>query len=232
FLEVLSNSSNVGIIKAAQRMDKDTFYRYIVNFGFGEKSGIDLPGESTGLLKPPDRWYLTDFPCISIGQGIGVTPLQMVMALSAAVNGGRLLRPFVVRRVVNAEGKVLWENKPYLRKKVISETTSEILRGILGYVVSEGTGKKAKIAGYTIGGKTGTAQIPSPNGGYFEGRYVASFMGFSPVDAPQIAGIVVVKEPTGVYWGGEVAAPLFGRILSRIAPLLGIFPEKELWVKR
>jgi len=233
FAEIVYNSSDIGIIKAAQRMEKGTFYRYIRNFGFGEQTGIDLPGEAKGLVKPVGRWYLTDFPCISIGQGVGVTPLQMVVALSATINGGNLLRPFVVRSIRNSEGEIIRYNKPYIRRKVISEETSRVLRDILGYVVKKGTGKRAGIEGYTIGGKTGTAQIPSPNGGgYLRGKYIASFMGFAPVDAPKIAGIVVIKEPTGAYYGGEVAAPVFGRILSRILPTLGVLPKGELWVKK
>ena len=233
FVEIVYNSSDTGMIKAAARMDKSLFYKYIIKFGFGRQTGIDLPGEAKGIVKPPGRWYLTDFPCISIGQGIGVTPLQMVVALSAAINGGNLLRPFVVKRILSPEGKVIWENNTQIVGRVISEKTSDVLREILGYVVQKGTGKKASVRGYTIGGKTGTAQIPSPDGkGYVEGKYIASFMGFAPVGDPKIAGIVVVKEPTGVYWGGEVAAPLFGRILSRILPLIGVLPEKELWVKK
>jgi len=233
FTEIIYNSSDVGIIKAAQRMKKDTFYKYIINFGFGKKTGIDLPGEAKGLVKSPGKWYLTDFPCISIGQGIGVTPLQMVVALSAAINGGNLLRPFVVKSILSSRGQIIQERHPYLIRKVISEKTSRILRDILAYVVREGTGKKSEIKGYPVGGKTGTAQIPSPDGkGYIQGKYIASFMGFAPVGNPKIAGIVVIKEPAGVYWGGEVAAPVFGRILSRILPLLGVLPEKELWVKR
>ena len=233
FTEIVYNSSDVGMIKAARRMDKEIFYKYITKFGFGKKTGIDLPGEARGIVKSPGKWYLTDFPCISIGQGIGVTPLQMVVALSAAINGGNLLRPFVVKGIIDPRQGVIRENKPCVVRRVISEKTSRTLREILGYVVEKGTGKKSRIKGYTIGGKTGTAQIPSPDGrGYLKGKYIASFMGFAPVGDPKIAGIVVVKEPAGVYWGGDVAAPVFGRILSRVLPLIGVLPEKELWVRR
>jgi cell division protein FtsI/penicillin-binding protein 2 len=232
FTEIVYNSSDVGIIKLAQRMDKSTFYRYIINFGFGRKTGIDLPGETRGIVKPTREWYLTDFPCISMGQGIAVTPLQMVVALSAAINDGNLLQPYVVKKVLNLKGEVIRENKPRIIKRVISPQTSEKLREILGKVVEKGTGKKSKVRGYSIGGKTGTAQIPSSEiRGYLEDRYIASFMGFAPVGNPEIAGIVVIKEPAGAYWGGEVAAPVFGNILSRILPLLGVLPEKELWVR-
>ncbi len=232
FMEIISNSSDIGTIKAAQRMNKEIFYKYIKSFGFGEKTGIDLPGEARGIVKPPNKWYLTDFPCISIGQGIAVTPLQMVTALCAAINGGYLLQPHVVKSILNQEGKVVQEIKPKVIRKVISSDTSLKLKEALEKVVDNGTGKKAWIRGYTIGGKTGTAQIPSLNGrGYIPGKYIASFMGFAPVGDPKIAGIVVIKEPTGVYWGGEIAAPVFRNILSRILPLLGVLPERERWVK-
>ena len=233
FTEIVYNSSDVGMIKAAQRMDKHTFHKYITQFGFGTKTGVDLPGEAKGLVKPPKRWYLTDFPCISIGHGIAVTPLQMVVALSAVINGGSLLRPFVVKSIRTGENEIILGKEPYLIRKVISEETSRTLREILGYVVQKGTGKKSGVKGYTVGGKTGTAQIPSPDGrGYVSGKYVASFMGFAPVAAPKIAGIVVVKEPAGAYYGGEIAAPVFGKILSRILPSLDVLPEHTLWVKR
>lgn len=232
FVEIMYNSSDVGMIKAAQRMDKHTFYEYITKFGFGETTGIDLPGESKGIVKRPENWYLTDFPCISIGQGIAVTPLQMVTALSAAINGGLLMRPHVVNSILNQKGEVIRKFEPQVIRRVISRETSANLRETLGKVVEKGTGMRAEVKGYTIGGKTGTAQIPSPNGrGYIPGKYIASFMGFAPVGDPKIAGIVVIKDPAGAYYGGEVAAPVFGDILSRILPLLDVLPRGERWVK-
>ena len=157
----------------------------------------------------------------------------MVTALSAIVNGGNLLRPFIVKSIGNSEKEVIWEKEPYLVRRVISEDTSRNLREILAQVVQQGTGKNSQVKGYVVGGKTGTAQVPSSNGrGYIQGKYIASFMGFSPVGNPKIVGIVVVKEPTGGYWGSEIAAPVFGRILTRILPLVGALPEQELWVRK
>lgn len=232
FAEIMYHSSNIGVIKAAQRMQKDVFYRYITEFGFGQITGIDLPGEAKGLLRAVNTWQLTDFPCISMGQGIAVTPLQMVVALSAVVNGGKLMRPFVVKGVCDSEGKLIYENEPHVVRHVISEETSVVLSEILYQVVKQGTAKRTEIRGYKIGGKTGTAQVPSPHGGgYLQGKYIASFMGFAPVGNPEIVGIVVIKEPMGAYYGGEIAVPVFEKILSRILPLLGIMPEEELWVK-
>jgi len=232
FAQVIYNSSDIGTIKSALKMKKKIFYHYITLFGFGKQTGIDLPGEAKGIVRPPSKWSGIDLPCISIGQGIAVTPLQMVVALCSAVNGGKLLKPYIVKSILDSEGKIVWQNHPIVVRKVISSSTSEKMREILRGVVREGTGKKSQVKGYSIGGKTGTAQIPSlKKGGYFPNKYIASFMGFAPVGNPKIVGIVLVKEPTGVYWGGEVAAPIFGKILQRILPYLNILPKKEVWVQ-
>ena len=232
FAQVIYNSSDIGTIKAALKMGEKTFYHYITLFGFGKRTGIDLPGEAKGIVRPPSRWSRIDLPCISIGQGIAVTPLQMVVALCSVVNGGKLLRPYVVKSILNSNGKIVWQNHPVVVRKVISSSTSKKMREILKGVVREGTGKKSQVEGYSIGGKTGTAQIPSlEKRGYFPNKYIASFMGFAPVGNPKIAGIVLVKEPAGVYWGGEVAAPVFGKILQRILPYLNILPKEEKWVQ-
>ncbi len=228
FAEIIQNSSDVGMIKAARRMKEREFYHYIRLFGFGNKTGIDLPGEERGIVRPSSSWFGSDFASISIGQGIAVTPLQMVTALCALINGGSLLRPYVVKYIRSPEGQIIKENKPQVIRKVISASTSHKIRKMLEKVVEEGTGTKAKVEGYSIGGKTGTAQIPAPDGsGYLEDEHIASFMGFAPVGSPQIAGIVIIKEPTGVYWGGEIAAPVFGRIIKRVMAYLNVSPEKE-----
>jgi len=149
----------------------------------------------------------------------------MVTALCALINGGSLLRPYVVKYIRSPEGQIIKENKPQVIRKVISASTSRTsrkIRKMLEKVVEEGTGTKAKVEGYSIGGKTGTAQIPAPDGsGYLEDEHIASFMGFAPVGSPQIAGIVII------YWGGEIAAPVFGRIIKRVMAYLNVSPEKE-----
>jgi len=228
FAQIIQNSSDVGVIKAASRMPKETLYKYICLFGFGKKTGVDLPGEERGIIRPPSSWSLTDFPSICIGQAVAVTPLQMVNFLCALINGGKLLKPYVVKYVCSPEGKIIKENKPQVIREVISPSISEKLKKALAEVVNHGTGTKAKLRDYSIGGKTGTAQIPAlDRRGYLQDRYIASFMGFAPVGSPRIAGIVIVKEPTGVYWGGEVAAPLFARIIKRIMPYLNVAPEES-----
>ena len=231
--EILINSSNVGVVKLASRMEKEIFSKYLHLFGFGEKTGLDLPGEERGILRSASSWSLTDLPCIAMGQGIAVTPLQMVTALSALINGGELLRPYLVKYVRSPEGKIVEENGPVVRRRAISSFTSNQIRELLGQVVEQGTGRKAKVEGYSIGGKTGTAQIPAPDRrGYLPDKYISSFIGFAPVDSPVIAGIVVIREPTGAYYGGEIAAPLFGKIMKRVLPYLNILPQKEEWVER
>lgn len=226
--EIFENSSNVGVIELASRMKKEKFYKYIRLFGFGSRTGVDLPGEGKGIVRSPSDWSLTDLPAISIGQGIAVTPVQMVAALSALINGGKLLRPYVVKYVSSSDGKIIKENRPLVIRRVSSESLSQTIKSLLEGVVEEGTGKRAKVTGYSLGGKTGTAQIPASNKrGYLSNKYIASFMGFAPVDSPRIAGIVIIKEPTGAYYGGEVAAPLFRRIMKRVLPYLNILPQKE-----
>ncbi|MEA1964575.1 MAG: penicillin-binding transpeptidase domain-containing protein, partial [Candidatus Aerophobetes bacterium] len=233
FSQIIQDSSDVGTIKLAQRMEEELFYRYICLAGFGKKTGIELPGEEKGIVRPPSSWSSIDLPCISIGQGIAVTPLQMVVALSSLINGGELLKPYIVKYISTPEGKIIIKNNSHLLRKIISSSTSRKMRRLLKKVVEGGTGTEAGIEGYTMGGKTGTAQIPLSNGkGYIQNRYIASFMGFTPVDSPEIVGIVIIKESTGGYWGGEIAAPVFGRIMKRILPYLNILPEKSRWVKQ
>ena len=232
FIEIVQNSSNVGIIKLASRMKKEKFYQYLRLFCFGSRTGIDLPGEAKGIVRSPSHWSLTDPPSIAIGQGIAVTPVQMVTAFCALINGGKLLRPYVVKYVYSPQGKIIKENRPLVIRRVESDSLSQTIRSLLERVVEAGTGTRAGITGYSLGGKTGTAQIPASNGrGYLPNKYIASFMGFAPVDSPRIAGIVIIKEPTGAYYGGQVAAPLFGRIMKRILPYLNILPQKGELVK-
>ncbi|TET29505.1 penicillin-binding protein 2 [Candidatus Aerophobetes bacterium] len=232
FYTIVQHSSDIGMIKLASRINNDIFFQYIKHFGFGTRTGVDLPGEEKGIARPSSSWSLTDPPCIAIGHGIAVTPLQMVTFLSAAINGGKLLRPYVVRAILEPGGRVIKKNNSHLVRTIISDSTSSMLREFLKGVVAGGTGERAGVSGYFVGGKTGTAQIPlSGARGYAEGRYISSFMGFAPVGSPKVAGIVIIKEPTGAYWGGEIAAPVFGRIIRRALPYMNVLPEDEKWVK-
>ena len=232
FYTIVQHSSDIGIIKLASRINNDIFFQYIKHFGFGTRTGVDLPGEENGIIRPSSSWSLTDPPCIAMGQGIAVTPLQIVTFLSAAINGGKLLRPYVVRAILEPGGRVIKKNGRHQVRTIISDSTSRTLQEFLKGVVAGGTGNRAGVPGYSVGGKTGTAQIPLSRGrGYADGRYIASFMGFAPVGSPRVAGIVIIKEPTGAYWGGEIVAPVFGRIIGRVLPYMNVLPEDEKWVK-
>ncbi|MBE3581853.1 MAG: stage V sporulation protein D, partial [Thermoanaerobacteraceae bacterium] len=199
FAEGVKNSCNPVFVSIALRLEEKkpgTFYDYIEAFGFGSPTGIDLTGEATGILIPREELKPINVATISMGQGIAVTPIQLATAVAAVANGGKLIRPYLVKEVLDSEGKVIWRQEPKVERQVISPGTAETLRKLLEGVVSEGTGRNAYIPGYRVAGKTGTAQKAGP-GGYMEGRYVASFVGFAPADNPRVLALVVVDEPQG-----------------------------------
>ncbi len=213
FAEVLAHSSNVGAIKVGQRLGKSHYYDYISGFGFGNLTKIDLPGETPGLIRRPKEWSALSLASLSIGQEISVSPLQMLTAMSAIANGGNLVRPYVAKSIVAADGKVIIENAPKPVRRVISEATARTLATILKGVVTDGTGKAAAVEGFEVAGKTGTSQkIDRTTGRYSRSKVVASFVGFVPVEQPQLAIIVVIDEPTTLRWGGSIAAPTFREI--------------------
>lgn len=228
FYKVIQYSSNIGAAKVADRLKKDRFYRYIKKFGFGELSGIDMPGEVTGVVRAVDTWAPIDLATHSFGQGIAATPIQLVMAYATIANGGFLMRPFVVRRVVGPDGKVLVANQPNVVRRVISENTARLLASILKGVASEGgTGVMAGVDGFEVAGKTGTAQKPDlVRGGYAAKKRVASFIGFVPADDPRLVLLVLVDEPEVNVYGGVVAAPVFRNIASGTLRHLGVVPER------
>ncbi|MFX4261410.1 stage V sporulation protein D [Pelotomaculum propionicicum] len=212
FEEVAQNSCNPGFITVGLRLGKDRFYKYINAFGFGQKTGINLPGEEVGIQIPQNDATELNIATMSIGQSIAVTPLQLITAASAVANGGVLLKPTLVKAVTDANGQVVREYKPEAVRQVISKNTSQTLMRLLTNVVSKGTGRNAFVDGYGAAGKTGTAQVVE-SGGYADGKYVASFAGFAPAEDPQIAVLVMVAEPTGaMYFGSQVAAPAFKAI--------------------
>ncbi|MBL8113065.1 MAG: transpeptidase family protein [Acidobacteria bacterium] len=220
FTDVLAHSSNIGIAHVGLGVGRGPFYAMVRAFGFGERTGIEVPGETPGLLREPRTWSALTLPTMSFGQEIGVTVLQMARAYAAIANGGRLPVPHLVaevRRPSGREDRVPGEPLP----RVISEATAAHLRGFLSSVVDAGTGKLAVIPGYTVAGKTGTAQKAVP-GGYSRDRYVASFIGFAPVEAPRVVIAVVVDEPRGKIYGGDVAAPVFSAIGTDTLRLLRV----------
>lgn len=226
FADVIAESSNVGTIKVAQRLGKARLAKYIEAFGFGRKTGVDLPGEISGLYRDYRLWSGVSLATISIGQEIGVTPIQMATAYSAIANGGILMRPYVVSEVRDKSGKESVKTSPAAVGRVVSEETCATLRKILQRVVEEGTGKKAKPAGYTAAGKTGTAQkIDQRTGTYSKNDYVSSFVGFAPAGAPKLTILVMVDSPEGVAWGGSVAAPVFRAVAEQSLAYLQVPPD-------
>jgi cell division protein FtsI (penicillin-binding protein 3) len=224
FQDVIKKSSNVGAVQIGQKLGKDKYYSYLKKFGFGDRSGIDVPGEVRGILRGPGDWSGTSIGAISIGQEIGVTPLQIVRAYSAIANGGFLMRPYIVSEIISDTGEVVMNNAPEIEDRVASGQTMEIIKDILKTVIQEGgTGRKADIVGNYVAGKTGTAQKVDPETGrYSKDKYISSFVGFAPADNPEIALIVVVYEPEGATYGGVVAAPVFSRIVENSFAYLNI----------
>ncbi|HXG31647.1 MAG TPA: penicillin-binding protein [Thermodesulfobacteriota bacterium] len=225
--QIVEVSSNICAGKIAEILGKDGFYKYLKAFGFGEKTGIDLPGESSGRLTSPRRWGPVELATLSFGQGISVTALQLASALSAVANGGYLMKPYTVKEIIGPDGRVIEKREPEVIRRVISYDTAEEVKRILEGVVESGTGKEASIPGYRVAGKTGTAQIPNPEtGGYHSNRYLSSFIGFAPVDNPKITVVVLVEDPKTSPYGGVIAAPIFKRIAERVLFYLGVSPER------
>jgi cell division protein FtsI (penicillin-binding protein 3) len=229
FREVVQKSSNIGMIKIAMRMDDDRLYRYIRAFGFGEKTGIDLEGESPGLIKDPQHWSGRSLASISIGQEVAATPLQVVTAVSAIANGGALMRPHLVSEIRDGDGRVVKAFPPERRRQAVSQETAAKMMNILeGTVSKNGTGEKAAIPGYRIAGKTGTAQKIDPvTRRYSRLDNVSSFVGIVPAEDPRIVVLVVVDSPKGLTWGGTVAAPVFKNIAEQVLRYLGIRPQTQ-----
>ncbi|WP_409294465.1 stage V sporulation protein D [Peribacillus sp. SCS-26] len=215
FLEVVQNSCNPGFIELGERLGKEKLFSYIKNFGFGEKTGIDLQGEGRGILFNLDRVGPVEQATTAFGQGVSVTPIQQAAAVAAAVNGGTLYTPYIAKELIDPKtGKTVMKKKPEAKRKVISEETSKQIRNALESVVAQGTGRNAFVESYRVGGKTGTAQKVK-NGRYMEGNYIVSFIGFAPADDPQIVVYTAVDNPKGtVQFGGTVAAPIVGKIMN------------------
>jgi cell division protein FtsI (penicillin-binding protein 3) len=214
FQEIFQRSSNVGAVQVGLRLGGETYYQYLKNFGFGGKTGIDYPGEVRGILRKTKDWSGTSLAALSIGQEVGVTPLQVLRAYGAIANNGKLMKPYIVSDIISPEGKVIKRVTPELEKRVVSRRTAARVTDILKTVVEEGgTATKAYIQGNLVAGKTGTAQIFDHKlKRYSNKKYVSSFVGFVPADDPKIALIVVVYEPKGSSYGGVVAAPVFRKI--------------------
>jgi len=219
--QVLSNSSDVGAIKVGLRLGAPKFYAYIRSFGFGQPTGVDLPGESRGMLRRLDNWTPVSVGSVSMGQEIGVTPLQMITAMSAMANGGLVVRPHVVRAL--RRGTQMVEPPQQQPRRVIRETTAATMRRMLEGVVLNGTGKRARLDGYTSAGKTGTAQkFDITTGHYSTHQLIASFVGFAPINTPAVTILVQLDSAVGMHEGGQIAAPTFKRIAQQVLAYLDV----------
>ncbi len=229
FLEVVQNSCNPGFVELGQRLGKDKLFEYIDRFGFGQKTGIDLEGEGKGILFNPDKIGAVEQATTAFGQGVSVTPIQQVMAVAAAVNGGYYYEPYVRQAWLDPlTGKVLDKNEPKLQRRVISEETSKKVREALESVVAQGTGRGAYVEGYRVGGKTGTAQKVGPDGKYMTDNHIVSFIGFAPANDPQLVVYLAIDNPKNtVQFGGVVAAPIVGSIMGDSLRTLGVKPSKD-----
>ncbi|MGO4887879.1 stage V sporulation protein D [Anaerobacillus sp. MEB173] len=228
FLEVVQNSCNPGFVVLGEKLGKDRLFDYIENFGFGQKTGIDLQGEGKGILFNRDRIGPLEQATTAFGQGVAVTPLQQVVAVSAAINGGYLYQPYLAKEWTDKiSGQVVSSHSPIMKRRVISEETSKEVRRALEYVVAKGSGKGAFIDGYRVGGKTGTAQ-KAKDGRYLENNHIVSFIGFAPADDPQIVVYVAIDNPKEtLQFGGVVAAPIVGKIIGDSLRALGVEKRTE-----
>ncbi len=227
--DIIRFSSNIGSYKVGGRLGAEKFYHYLDTFGFNETTGIDLLGESASDIRPPGSWSHIDLANISFGQGVSVTALQLITALSCIANGGKLMKPYLVERITDERGKVVAEFSPEVRRRVLSKDTCHRVTSILKGVVSRGgTGALAHVQGHEVAGKTGTAQkIDRATGRYSRDKIIASFMGFIPADKPRVALLVVVDEPSRSPYGGEAATPIFKGIAEELMQYMGIPPKGE-----
>ena len=231
FTEIIKSSINTGFVEVGLRVGAAKLTNYARAFGFGKLTGIELPGESAGLLFDPKEMRDSDTATMSIGQSIAVTPLQLTAAIAAIANDGVLLKPRIIKEYRNEDGTLAETFEPVIVRQAISPETTRTLTALLEKVVSEGGGKLGAVTGYRFAGKTGTAEKLNPNGGgYLAGHYIASFAGFGPVDDPQVAALIVLDDPSGIYYGGTIAAPVFKDIMTQVMRVLNIHPSEGNYV--
>jgi len=233
FQQIIKFSSNIGASKVGEKMGKDRYYRYIKAFGFGEKTQIGLPGEGKGILHHPRYWSPVALDTISFGQGVSVTGIQMISALSAIANGGFLMKPLIVEKMTDEKGRVVQSFQPEVVRQVLTGETAKKVAALLKTTTERGgTGEGAVPAGFEVAGKTGTAQkADALMKGYAEDRYTSGFMGFAPAEDPRLAVLVVIDEPQENIYGGTVAAPAFKGIVEKVLPYLNVFPRGTLVVR-
>lgn len=232
YLEVLQNSSNPGFVSIARKLGKDKLYSYVEKFGFLEKTGIDIQGENKGIFFKKENFHELECATTSFGQGISVTALQLVNAFSSVINGGILYYPHIAKAFINNVGEVVYEIEPKIKRRVISKETSDKMRYALECVVAKGSGKKAYVDGYRVGGKTGTAQI-ADRGVYKDGAYILSFIAGAPMNDPQIVVYFNIKEPHGcIQYGGTTVGPIINRIVEESLDYLKVKKDYENQIPR
>ncbi len=227
--QVVANSCNVGFVAMGEKLGTPTFYRYLRAFGLLNRSGVDLPGETRSIYPPEKNVRPVDLAVMAFGQTLAVTPLQLLTAICAIANGGEMVRPHVIREVLSPVGKVVKPPGREMIRRVLSPGVAKEVTSLLVGVMA-GTGKKAAVPGYVLAGKTGTAQAVV-NGRYVEGQYIANFVGFGPVPNPRLAVLVVIHRPVGEYYGGQIAAPVFARVMEEALNYLKIKPNVPVATK-
>lgn len=228
FASVLIKSSNIGTVKIAEKLGEKKLYHYIRQFGFGEKTLIDLPGEVGGMLRPPSEWSKYSITSIPMGQEVAATAIQVVTAMAVIANGGSLVTPYVIDEIKDSQQVTIKNFEPLIKRTFMHEDVAKKMQKILVRVVEEGTGQRAKIEGVPVGGKTGTAQKILPDGsGYSHSDFFSSFIGFFPADEPQFAMVVMLDEPGPRYYGGTVAAPVFKNVAEKTLNYLGYIKKDD-----
>lgn len=226
YIEAVQSSCNPAFINLGQRLGKEKLFEYIHAFGYGQKSGIDYPGESAGLVFDLSAVGSLELATSAFGQGISVTPLQQLMAVSAMANGGYLLKPYLVEKIMDLEGNVVYRGEPEQIRQVISAETSARVTALMESVVTGGSGANALVEGYRFAGKTGTAEQVGPDGTYLGGQYIVSYIGFAPVEDPQIIMYVAVDSASrGIQWGSQISAPVYRRIMEDVLTYMQISPS-------
>jgi cell division protein FtsI/penicillin-binding protein 2 len=225
---IITKSSNIGAAKIGIRLGEQNLYDYACNYGFGQRTGISLPGEARGFLYPVKDWSKVSIAQIPMGHGVAVTRLQMAMAMGAIANGGRLMRPMIISRLQDQGGKVVQRYLPQQVRQVVSEDTCrEMIEALKTVVTKDGTAEGAAMKDYVVAGKTGTAQ-KAENGAYVPGKYISSFIGFFPADKPELLVSIVMDEPKEGYYGGKVCGPVFKEVAESCASYLNIPPDPQL----
>ena len=229
FSDFVKYSINTGFAEVAMRMGGPRMLKYSEAFGLGKATGIELPGEEEGILLSLKSMQPSDVATMGIGQAVAVTPLQLITAVSALANDGKLMKPHIIKEIRDSDGLLVSYSTPQVVRQAVSPEVAHELVGLMEKVLTEGGGKRARVEGYRFAGKTGTAERLRDNGaGYDPGRYIASFVGFGPVEDVQLAGLVVIDSPRGLYYGGEIAAPVFAEAMGQIVRILGVRPSQVI----